>query len=47
VKKKMTCSQFISNNRGIDEGRDLPAEYLTAIFNAIEAREIQMLPARA
>jgi brefeldin A-inhibited guanine nucleotide-exchange protein len=42
VKKKMTCEEFIRNNRGINEGKDLDVEFVTSIYNAIAAEEIQM-----
>lgn len=42
VKKKMTKEQFVKNNRGINDSRDLPKEYLEGIFDAIEKEEIRM-----
>lgn len=42
VRKKMTRDQFLSNNRKIDNGADLPPEYLTAIYNSILEKEIQL-----
>ena len=38
----MTKSDFLKNNRGIDEGKDLPAEVLEAIFDEIQTNEIVM-----
>ncbi|MBA0573167.1 hypothetical protein Golob_000456, partial [Gossypium lobatum] len=35
VKEKMTKSDFIQNNRGIDDGKDLPEEYLGALYDQI------------
>lgn len=32
VKKKMTKSEFVRNNRGINESEDLPEEYLTKVI---------------
>ncbi|CAE7641264.1 BIG1 [Symbiodinium pilosum] len=32
-KDRMTKAQFISNNRGIDGGKDLPQEYLEALYD--------------
>ena len=29
-------------NRGINDGKDLPREYLESIYNAIETKEIKM-----
>lgn len=42
VKKKMTCEEFVHNNRGINDSKDLPLEYLTEIYNSIEKEEIKM-----
>ncbi|KAJ3087061.1 guanine nucleotide exchange protein for ADP-robosylation factor [Quaeritorhiza haematococci] len=42
VKRRMTKQDFIKNNRGIDEGKDLPAEFLEAIFDEISTNEIVM-----
>ena len=38
-RKKMTKDQFIRNNRGIDNGDDLPANLLEQIYNRIQAKE--------
>jgi hypothetical protein len=42
VVHKMSLQQFLSNNRGIDEGRDLPAELLSSLYDSIQAHEIRM-----
>ncbi|KAL4354152.1 hypothetical protein GQ457_06G003710 [Hibiscus cannabinus] len=42
VKDKMTKSGFIRNNRGIDDGKDLPEEYLGALYDQIVKNEIKM-----
>ncbi|XP_061367349.1 brefeldin A-inhibited guanine nucleotide-exchange protein 1-like isoform X2 [Gastrolobium bilobum] len=42
VKDKMTKADFIRNNRGIDDGKDLPEEYLGAIYDKIVKNEIKM-----
>ncbi|MBA0731283.1 hypothetical protein Golax_025632 [Gossypium laxum] len=42
VKEKMTKSDFIQNNRGIDDGKDLPEEYLGALYDQIVKNEIKM-----
>ncbi|CAL5341398.1 unnamed protein product [Camellia sinensis] len=42
VKDKMTKADFIRNNRGIDDGKDLPEEYLGAIYDQIVKNEIKM-----
>lgn len=38
----MTKSDFIRNNRGIDDGKDLPEEYLGALYDQIVKNEIKM-----
>lgn len=43
VKNRMTLDEFIENNAGIDNGKDLPKELLTDLFNEIENNEIQLL----
>lgn len=40
--KKMTLKGFLRNNSGIDDGQDLPQEYLTHIYESIRSREIAM-----
>ncbi|KAL5562300.1 hypothetical protein UlMin_032047 [Ulmus minor] len=42
VKDKMTKADFFRNNRGIDDGKDLPEEYLGAIYDQIVKNEIKM-----
>ncbi|KAL4586003.1 hypothetical protein LXL04_010633 [Taraxacum kok-saghyz] len=42
VKNKMTADDFIRNNRGIDDGKDLPEEYLRSLFERISTNEIKM-----
>ncbi|KAG4205566.1 hypothetical protein ERO13_A04G111200v2 [Gossypium hirsutum] len=42
VKDKMTKSDFIRNNRGIDDGKDLPEEYLGALYDQIVKNEIKI-----
>ncbi|KAK8508569.1 hypothetical protein V6N13_130656 [Hibiscus sabdariffa] len=42
VKVKMTKSGFIRNNRGINDGKDLPEEYLGALYDQIVKNEIKM-----
>ncbi|CAM9688947.1 unnamed protein product [Chrysoparadoxa australica] len=39
---KMTLEQFISNNRGIDDGKDLPPEMLEGMYTRIKTNEIRM-----
>lgn len=38
--KRMTPEDFIKNNRGINDGQDLPEDYLTGIYDEIKSNEI-------
>nr|GMC84791.1 brefeldin A-inhibited guanine nucleotide-exchange protein 2-like [Ipomoea batatas] len=42
VKSKMSADDFIRNNHGIDDGKDLPEEYLRSLFERISRNEIKM-----
>ena len=42
VQKKMTKDEFIRNLRGINDGKDLPAAYLSSLFDSITSHEIRM-----
>ncbi len=42
--KPMTQQQFIHNNRGIDDGHDLPPQLLRDIYKRIAAEEFKTLP---
>lgn len=42
VKKRMSKIDFIKNNRGINDGADLPEQYLLDIFDEIASNEIRM-----
>ncbi|KAL5527125.1 hypothetical protein ACEPAG_5916 [Sanghuangporus baumii] len=42
VKKRMTKEEFIKNNRGINDGANLPDELLNAIYDDITSNEIRM-----
>ncbi|KAG8687343.1 guanine nucleotide exchange protein for ADP-robosylation factor, partial [Ceratobasidium sp. 394] len=42
VKKRMTKQDFIKNNRGINDGSDLPEEMLSDIYDDIQSKEIRM-----
>lgn len=42
VKNRMTKADFLKNNRGINDGRDLPEELLGSIFDEIVSNEIRM-----
>jgi len=39
---QMSHDDFIRNNRGIDDGKDLPEEYLKSLFDRISRNEIKM-----
>lgn len=43
MNKKMTKEEFIKNNRGINDGADLPKEYLEAVYHEIKGKQIQVL----
>ena len=38
----MTKDQYVDINRGINESEDLPAEYLSTIYDEISQSEIKM-----
>eukprot|EP01134_Creolimax_fragrantissima_P004638 CFRG4638T1 len=42
VKNKMTKEEFIRNNRGINDSKDLPLEFLSSVYDEIAAREIKV-----
>lgn len=42
VKSKMTLNEFVRNNRGIDDGRDLPDAVMESIYHRITSREIKL-----
>ncbi|XP_064935181.1 brefeldin A-inhibited guanine nucleotide-exchange protein 2-like [Musa acuminata AAA Group] len=42
VKNKMSPDDFIRNNRGIDDGKDLPEQFLRSLFDRISKNEIKM-----
>ena len=42
VKNKMTKEQYIKMNRGINDSKDLPEDYLSAIYDEIAGNEIKM-----
>lgn len=42
VKNKMSKADFIRNNRGIDDGQDLPEDYLGSLYDRIVKTEIKM-----
>lgn len=42
VKNKMSKADFLRNNRGINDGGDLPAEFMEALYDRILSNEIKM-----
>nr|AAM00191.1 guanine nucleotide-exchange protein GEP2 [Oryza sativa] len=42
VKNKMSPEDFIRNNRGIDDGKDLPEEFMRSLYERIWKKEIKM-----
>lgn len=38
----MTKADFVKNNRGINDGADLPEEFLSVIYDEIVTNEIRM-----
>ncbi|XP_044961916.1 brefeldin A-inhibited guanine nucleotide-exchange protein 1-like [Hordeum vulgare subsp. vulgare] len=42
VKDKMSKADFMRNNRGIDDGKDLPEAYLSTLYDQIVSNEIKM-----
>jgi len=44
--QRMTVDDFIKNNRGINDGQDLPPEYLASIFEEIASNEIVLASER-
>ena len=41
IKKRMTVEEFIKNNRGINDGKDVEEELLRAIFDNISKNKVQ------
>lgn len=39
---QMSADDFIRNNRGIDDGKDLPEEYMRSLYERISRNEIKM-----
>lgn len=42
----MTKEQYIKMNRGINDSKDLPEEYLSTIYDEIEGKKIAMRDAK-
>ena len=43
IKNKMSLEEFLENNEGIDNGKDLPRDFLVGLFNEIANNEIKLL----
>lgn len=42
IKNKMTLQEFLENNAGIDNGKDLPEDFMVGLFNEIANNEIKL-----
>ncbi|MCO5607714.1 hypothetical protein L7F22_061913 [Adiantum nelumboides] len=42
VKNKMSKAEFLRNNRGINDGKDIPEEFMTALYDRIVKNEIKL-----
>ncbi|SPO29626.1 probable SEC7 - component of non-clathrin vesicle coat [Ustilago trichophora] len=42
VKHRMTLQDFMKNNSGIDDGQNLPEDYLRSVYDEIQNNEIKM-----
>ncbi|MDP2434825.1 MAG: Sec7 domain-containing protein, partial [archaeon] len=42
VKNKMTKEQFVKTNRGIDDGQDIPQDFLERLYDSITGEAIKM-----
>ena len=42
VKQRMTLQNFVSNNKGIDGGKDLPFEFLESLYKRIASEKINL-----
>jgi hypothetical protein len=42
VKVKMSCEGFLKNNRGINDGADLPPDFMRALYERIVHNEIKV-----
>uniref|UniRef100_A0A8C6TLD4 Pleckstrin and Sec7 domain containing n=1 Tax=Neogobius melanostomus TaxID=47308 RepID=A0A8C6TLD4_9GOBI len=41
IGKRMSCTQFISNLEGLNDGQDFPRDQLKALYNSIKSRKLQ------
>jgi hypothetical protein len=44
VKKRMTVDEFVKNNRGIDNGNDVPREFLEEVYTNIRDKKVRAVP---
>lgn len=42
IKNRMTLDSFVANNAGIDDGKDLPRDFLAVIYDKIQNDEIKL-----
>ena len=42
VKRKMTCTEFVANNKGVNAGQDFPTDFLEELYRNIERRAIRI-----
>ena len=42
VKNKMSKAGFLKNNRGINDGSDLPEDFMGSLYDRIVSNEIKM-----
>ena len=42
VRRKMSKEDWLKNNRGLDDGKDLPKEMLESIYDRITHNEIKL-----
>ncbi|KAL6945231.1 hypothetical protein ACO0QE_002680 [Hanseniaspora vineae] len=43
IKHRMTLDEFLDNTAGINDGQDLPKDYVVGLYNEIEKNEIKLL----
>ncbi|XP_072312935.1 PH and SEC7 domain-containing protein 1-like isoform X3 [Eucyclogobius newberryi] len=41
IGKRMSCTQFVSNLEGLNDGQDFPRDQLKALYNSIKNRKLQ------
>ena len=40
--QSLCLQEFVRNNRGINDGGDLPEDYMSALYDRIQTHEIKM-----